>query len=195
MTIKRENIRLANARRKLSVQKEKIGKLSAELTIARKELAFQKKEKGKRAHELGIANVELAFQDKEKGKRAEELGIANVELAFQKNEKKIRANELRIANYARSLIEASRDPLFTINPKGKITDINQATIDATGVTRKILIGSNFFKFFTEPKKAREVYKQVFSKGFVADYPLTIIDGKLTSVLFNGSVYKDDDGNV
>jgi signal transduction histidine kinase/ActR/RegA family two-component response regulator len=30
---------------------------------------------------------------------------------------------------------------------------------------------------------------------VADYPLTIKDGKLTEVLFNGSVYKDDMGNV
>lgn len=29
--------------------------------------------------------------------------------------------------YARSLIEASLDPLITINPKGKITDMNQAT--------------------------------------------------------------------
>jgi len=53
----------------------------------------------------------------------------------------------------------------------------------------------FFDYFTEPDKAREVYQQVFAKGFVADYPLTIMDGKLTGVLFNGSVYKDDRGNV
>jgi len=33
------------------------------------------------------------------------------------------------------------------------------------------------------------------KGFVADYPLTIRDLKLTDVLFNGSVYKDEQGNV
>ena len=30
---------------------------------------------------------------------------------------------------------------------------------------------------------------------MADYPLTIKDHKLTDVLFNGSVYKDDRGNV
>ena len=30
---------------------------------------------------------------------------------------------------------------------------------------------------------------------MADYPLTIKDGKLTDVLFNGSVYKDEKGNV
>ncbi|MBE3094374.1 MAG: response regulator, partial [Actinobacteria bacterium] len=48
-----------------------------------------------------------------------------------------------------------------------------------------------------PQKAREVYQKVFAKGSVADSPLTLRhkDGKLTDVLFNGSVYKDDRGNV
>ena len=63
------------------------------------------------------------------------------------------------------------------------------------LSREQLIGSDFFDYFTEPQKAREGYQKVFSKGFVADYPLTIMDGKFTDVLFNGSVYKDDRGNV
>jgi PAS domain S-box-containing protein len=99
------------------------------------------------------------------------------------------------SQYARSLIEASLDPLFTISPEGKITDINNASIDITEVTRENLIGTDFFEYFTEPDKAREIYKQVFSEGFVADFPLTIRDGKLTDVLFNGSVYKDEFGKV
>jgi len=67
----------------------------------------------------------------------------------------------------------------------------------TGMTRKKLTGTDFFDYFTEPQKAREVYKEVFAKGSVADSPLTLRhkDGKLTDVLFNGSVYKDDRGNV
>ncbi|MFO7658696.1 MAG: ATP-binding protein [Bacteroidales bacterium] len=99
------------------------------------------------------------------------------------------------SRYARSLIEASLDPLFTINPFGKITDINNASINITEVTRENLIGTDFFDYFTEPEKARDIYKQVFSEGFVADFPLTIRDGKLTEVLFNGSVYKDEFGTV
>ncbi|MBN1926269.1 MAG: response regulator [Prolixibacteraceae bacterium] len=99
------------------------------------------------------------------------------------------------SEYARSLIEASRDPLFTISPEGKITDINNASINITEVTREKLIGTDFFDYFTEPDKARDIYKQVFAEGFVADFPLTIRDGKLTDVLFNGSVYKDDAGKV
>ncbi len=99
------------------------------------------------------------------------------------------------SGYARSLIEASHDPLVTISTEGKITDMNEATIKITGVSRENLIGTNFFEYFTEAQKAREVYKEVFDKGFVADYPLTIRDHKLTEVLFNGSVYKDESGHV
>lgn len=97
--------------------------------------------------------------------------------------------------YARSLIEASLDPLFTINIDGEITDMNQATVNITGVTRDKLIGTNFYIYFTDPQKAKAVCKVVFEKGFITDYPLIIIDHKFTNVLFNGSVYKDEHGNV
>ena len=102
-----------------------------------------------------------------------------------------------LSKYARSLIEASLDPLVTISPEGKITDMNQATANITGISREKLTGTDFFDYFTEPQKAREVYQEVFAKGSVADSPLTLrhSDGKLTDVLFNGSVYKDDRGNV
>jgi PAS domain S-box-containing protein len=170
-------------------------KWAVELRIANKELAFQNDEKGKRADELVIANKELAFQNEEKGKRADELIIANKELAFQNDEKGKRAAELRVANYARSLIEASRDPLFTISPSGRITDMNDASLKITGVSRKELIGTYFFEYFTDPEKAEGVYLDVFAKGFVTDYPLTIKDHKLTDVLVNGSVYKDEQGQV
>jgi len=93
------------------------------------------------------------------------------------------------------LIEASLDPLFTISTDGKIMDINNASVNVTGKTREQLIGSDFFDYFTEPDKARAGYQQVFSEGFVADYPLTITDDKLTDVLFNGSVYKNEQGLV
>jgi len=99
--------------------------------------------------------------------------------------------------YARSLLEASLDPLVTISAEGKITDVNQGSIKVTGVTRLNLIGTDFSSYFTEPEKAREGYQQVFAKGFVTDYPLTIRrkDGCLTDVLYNASVYKDASGNV
>ena len=188
---------LSVANIELAFQNDEKEKRAQELSIANTELAFQNDEKEKRAAELSIANIELAFQNDEKEKRAAELVIANKELAFQNDEKVKRAAELRIANYARGLIEASRDPLVTISPEGKITDMNLATVYITGLDREQLIGSDFFVYFTDPQMAREVYEEVFAKGAVADSPLTLRhkDGKLTDVLFNGSVYKNDEGHV
>ncbi|MDD1616338.1 MAG: PAS domain S-box protein, partial [Methylococcaceae bacterium] len=108
------------------------------------------------------------------------------------------AAELRAsAGYARSLIEASLDPLVTIGVDGKIMDVNAATEKVTGVVRDQLIGSDFCDYFTEPDKARIGYQRVFFQGFVMDYPLAIRhhDGKITDVLYNASVYRDSDGKV
>ena len=99
--------------------------------------------------------------------------------------------------YSRSLLEASLDPLVTISPDGKITDVNQATVKVTGVSRERLVATDFSDYFTEPEKARQGYKKVFEEGFVTDYPLTIChaSGGLTHVLYNASVYKDREGKV
>ncbi len=106
--------------------------------------------------------------------------------------------ELRDASlYTRNLLEASLDPLVTISPDGKITDVNKATELATGVPRKRLIGSDFADYFTDPDKAREGYKNVFSQGAVTDYPLVIrhTSGHTTDVLYNASVYRNPSGEV
>ena len=199
---------LGIANKELAFQNDEKEKRAAELGIANKELAFQNEEKEKRAAELFIANKELIFQNEEKEKRAAELVIADIELDFQNKEKEKReiANKeleafsysVKLASqYSLSLIEASLDPLVTISTKGKITDMNEAMVNITGIERETLTGSDFFNYFTEPQKAREVYEEVFAKGSVADSPLTLRHkaGKLTDVLFNGSVYKDDSGNV
>src|SRR5256885_930032 len=73
--------------------------------------------------------------------------------------------------------------------------MNQATLNITGQSRDALTGTSFFDHFTEPDNAREIHEEVFAKGFVADWPLTITNPMLTDVLFNGSVYKDEKGNV
>jgi PAS domain S-box-containing protein len=101
------------------------------------------------------------------------------------------------SQYARSLIEASLDPLMMISAQGKITDVNAATEQVSGVPRVQLIGSDFADYFTDPEKAREGYQQVFSQGFLTDYPLAIrhVSGKVTDVLYNSSLYRDSNGNV
>ncbi|MEO5352910.1 MAG: PAS domain S-box protein [Magnetococcus sp. XQGC-1] len=99
--------------------------------------------------------------------------------------------------YSRSLIEASLDPLVTISAEGKITDVNTATEQVTGVGRDRLIDSDFADYFTDPERARAGYRQVFLQGFVTDYPLAIrhVSGTVTDVLYNASTYRAGNGEV
>ena len=114
------------------------------------------------------------------------------------SEKRQAEAQLRAASqYARSLIEASLDPLMTISPDGKITDANHAAQLITGQPRDHLIGSDFAVYFTEPDRARAGYRRVFTKGFVIDYPLAFrhVSGTVTEVLYNASLYRDANGAV
>ena len=114
-----------------------------------------------------------------------------------KNESGHSEDQLHTSSYARSLIEASLDPLVTINVSGKITDVNKATEEVTGCTREELIGSDFSSYFTEAEKARAGYRKVFTEGYVRDYPLAIRhkSGKITYVLYNASVYRNELGEI
>ena len=120
-----------------------------------------------------------------------ELAQVNLKL------KQHKMQALALAQYSRSLIEVSLDPLMAISAEGKITDVNTATETVTGVARDKLIGSDFTHYFTEPEQARNGYLQIFSQGLVIDYPLAIrhVSGKVTDVLYNASIYRDDDGSV
>ena len=119
-------------------------------------------------------------------------------MVYDMTERKRSEEALRLASaYNRSLIEAALDPLVTIGPDGRITDVNAATEAATGHPRAALIGTDFSDYFTDPEKARAGYRQVFHEGFVRDYALELRhrDGHLTSVLYNASVYRDSGGRV
>lgn len=199
---------LVKVRKELALQRKEKSKLKDELALAYKNLAIQKKVIGKRVAELSLANKEIVSEALEKEKRAAELVIADIELTFQNKEKEKRdiankeletlSHSLKLASqYSRSLLEASLDLFVTISANGKITDVNEATIKITGIAREKLIGTNFSNYFTQPAKAEEGYRQAFDKGFVSNYPLTIKHkkGKLTDVLYNASVYKDDNAHV
>ncbi|AKB36495.1 sensory transduction histidine kinase [Methanosarcina siciliae C2J] len=144
---------------------------------------------GKIRHVLGNARPLLDEQGKPRGSVSAFIDIT---------ERKKAEEAIRLSNlYNRSLIEASLDPLVTIGRDGKITDVNGATELITGYSRKKLIGTDFSDYFTEPEKARASYQQVFTHGEVRDYPLEIQhkDGLITPVLYNTSVYEDENGKV
>jgi PAS domain S-box-containing protein len=134
---------------------------------------------------------DFPFEDSDDSKLILEMGIDITER--KRAEKQLRDTSL----YARSLLEASLDPLVTINAEGKITDVNQATELATGYSRDELIGSDFSDYFTDKEKARIGYKQVFTEGYVRDYPLAIRhkSGKTTEVLYNAAIYTNEAGEM
>ena len=130
--------------------------------------------------------------------RTAELSHANRSLRAEAEERKRAEESLRQANaYNRSLLEASLDPLMTVTPDGKINDVNLATEMVTGCSRQELIGTYFHDYFTDPRKAKAGYQQVFESGTVRDYELEIRhkDGILTQVLFNAAVYRDEQGKT
>ena len=102
-----------------------------------------------------------------------------------------------LQRYNRGLFEANLDPLVTFDRKGIIMDVNEATIRATGRSRRELIGTPFSSYFTNPEKAYKGVKLVFETGEVWDYELVMMgrDGTKIIVAYNASVYKDETGQI
>ena len=145
--------------------------------------------------ELRKAHDRLELRVRE---RTAELSAVNEELLDQIEERKRAEQALQMANaYNRSLLEASLDPLITIDADGRITDVNAAMETITGYLREELIGTDFSSYFTEPERARAGYRRVFRESAVHDYALEIKhqDGHLTPVLYNAALYRDKTGAV
>ena len=120
------------------------------------------------------------------------------EIAHDITERKRMEDELRQASeYARSLIEASLDPLVIIGLSGEITDVNEAMERMTGLPRRQLAGSDFAQCFTAADKAMEVFERVLTDGTVTDFPLTVRhrSGGTTDVIYNATVYRNAAGEV
>ncbi len=129
-----------------------------------------------------------------KGNKSEDTTL------HQKTKVTLRDSEENLRNayhYTRSLIEASLDPLVTINAEGKITDVNLATEMATGFPRNTLIGTDFSDYFTEPEKARIGFQKTFENGSVIDYPLSIrhTSNKIIDVIYNAFIFSIQDNCV
>ena len=132
-----------------------------------------------------IVRIETSTAELEK--RSDSLADAVLARTTELSQAKEVAEAL--SHYARSLIEANLDPLVTISAQGTITDVNEASVQATGVPREQLIGTDFSDYFTEPDRARTGYKKAFLEGMVRDYPLAIrhTAGGIMDVLYHAAV--------
>jgi PAS domain S-box-containing protein len=101
------------------------------------------------------------------------------------------------ARYARTVIDASLDPIALISAEGKITDANRAAEEMLGVSRGQLLGADFAQPFTDPELAQAGLRKVIEVGSARDFPLTLTrpSGERVDVLFNATVYRDEAGEI
>ena len=156
---------------------------------------------GKPVGALTIYSAEAGFFDEDARallvEMACDMSLALDRLAHREERRETEEEVRAAAVYARNLIETSLDPLVTISAEGKITDVNAATENITGLNRDRLVGTDFCDYFTEPELARAGYLKVFSEGKVTDYPLALRHSSraISDVLYNASVYRNDQGEV
>lgn len=151
---------------------------------------------GKNILTEGRALRYTSIRDITEARRAEER-LREAKLLLERRVRERTAELLAAADYARSLLEASLDPLVTISREGRITDANRATEQVTGMSRDRLIGTDFSDYFTDPEAARAGYRKAFTESQVRDYPLTIRheSGQTTDVMYHASVYRNNTGEV
>ena len=111
----------------------------------------------------------------------------------KRSEEKLRSSAL----HARSMIDATPDPLIAMGTEGMIVDVNQATEMITGVSREALLGSEFSSYFTEPGVAKDICQRAMSEGSVKSTVLVIknASGKTTEVTLDAVVSRDKDGMI
>ncbi len=113
------------------------------------------------------------------------------------DQKQLEEDLRQVQTYARGLIEASKDGLFTVDPELRVSDVNDEMSRMTGYAREELIGSPFSDYFTDPEAAVAGIKRTLEEGFVTNYELVLRSktGVEWAVSFNASVFKDAEGKI
>ena len=99
--------------------------------------------------------------------------------------------------YNRGLIEASVDGLITVDPSGRISDVNEQMCRMSGFAREELIGTPFADYFLDSDRASAGVQETFERGVVTDYVLTLFTQgrRELRVSFNASVFREPSGEV
>ncbi len=120
------------------------------------------------------------------GKVVEVAGIGHDVTNYKRIE-----TELREAHeYTRGLIESSIDAMVIVDPQMRIADGNEQLAKLTELPKKLLMGTLFESYFTDPAAAREAIRVTFARGYVTNVDLVLkaASGKEIPVSFNASLF-------
>ena len=107
------------------------------------------------------------------------------------SERKRIERELREAQeYTRGLIESSMDAMVIVAPDLRISDGNEQLARLTELPKKVLFGSRFDSYFSEPARAQAAVAQTLAQGYVTNVDLLLkaASGKEIAISFNASLF-------
>jgi PAS domain S-box-containing protein len=104
--------------------------------------------------------------------------------------------------YTRNVIETNPDLMVILDAEGIIQDVNATAEQMTGLPRENLIGTSYNLYLianqnTEENNAEENFARLLREGSLTDIPYDVrhIDGRITPILSNSRVQRDEAGAV
>jgi two-component system, NtrC family, sensor kinase len=118
----------------------------------------------------------------------------NLELLVNERTAALTLSEARY----RSIFEASKDMILTIEPDGRILDLNPAGYDMLGLQPGALpADSRFGEFIPDPQIWQALRDDILRQGFISsvELDLSALDGNRLRVLLSGSIAGSGDHTI
>ncbi len=98
----------------------------------------------------------------------------------------VEREENRLASYEQglrheSLLKAIGEVYYRIDSQGKIIEMSDALFDITGYKPSEVINNETLDFYADPNERKGYMQELMSKGFVENYPVTILGKKKESI--------------
>ncbi|MEW6139316.1 MAG: PAS domain S-box protein [Thermodesulfobacteriota bacterium] len=97
----------------------------------------------------------------------------------------------------RSLFSDSRDAILVVTRDGIILKCNRSFLELSGYSADEALGTNVLSLYADPSDRPRFQREIENKGYVKDFPWTMIDkqGVRKHCLFSSSLRKDSNGAV
>ena len=103
----------------------------------------------------------------------------------------------RNKEYLENIIVNSSDMIITTNLQGKIVTFNPGAEHMLGYTQEEVLGTDIEDLWTAPEARRRLMAEVKARGFVNNYPTTLIgkDGQEVEISLSLAELRDSEGHV